>query len=96
MELRPSQLRESSGPTQQPICAEQTIPGFFFVFLSFYHGFLQASWLQGVPWAEMAEAETAEPFLVVRPRKFTLEERKAAIRTIIGGDTGDHGNYKLQ
>ena len=43
--------------------------------------------------AEMAEAETAEPFLVVRPRKFTLEERKVAIRTIIGGDTGDHGNY---
>ena len=42
------------------------------------------------------EAETAEPFLVVRPRKFTLEERKVAIRTIIGGDTGDHGNYKLQ
>ena len=42
--------------------------------------------------AEMAEAETAEPFLVVRPRKFTLEERKVAIRTIIGGDTGEHGN----
>ena len=39
------------------------------------------------------EAETAEPFLVVRPRKFTLEERKVAIRTIIGGDTGEHGNY---
>ena len=42
--------------------------------------------------AEMAEAETAEPFLVVRPRKFTLEERKVAIRTIIGGDTEDQGN----
>lgn len=39
------------------------------------------------------EAETAEPFLVVRPRKFTLEEREVAIRTIIGGDTGEHGNY---
>jgi len=41
------------------------------------------------------EAETAEPFLVVRPRKFTLEERKVAIRTIIGGDTGEHGSGSL-
>ena len=38
-------------------------------------------------------AETAEPFLVVRPKKFTLEERSVAIRTIIGGDNvSDRGN----
>ena len=41
------------------------------------------------------ETEAPEPFLVVRPKKFTLEERGLAIRTIIGGNSDDDKGNKF-